>query len=525
MTELETFDVAFTPAVATAPPAPPVQTPTPQQAALYAAVADGTEHIAVEAVAGSGKTTSAVGAAQAARGRVGFVAFNKHIAAELQGRLGGRAKACTLHSLGFAAVRRAFPGVALDEQKPHRILERLRPRWMTTTARGRVVWYEDGTATLALARLAKLTLADGGNESLTAIADYYGIDGANDEVFGAVRELLARSAEQTAIIDYDDMVWLPVRLKLPVEQFDVLLVDEAQDLSAVQHGLVCRAATGGRVIPIGDRRQAIYGFAGSDPQSLPRLVEQLGAPTGRGVRQCPLTVTFRCPRSHVALAQKIVPQIEAAPGAIDGWIDSIEPYELAGKVKPGDLVVSRINAPLVGLAFKLIRMGTPAMMLGRDIGKGLTRLIDELQATSTIDLIGRTRDWQEREILRLERRDAPESSIQGVVDRAECLIELASATDSVPWLRNQIESLFADAADSAKVVTLASVHRAKGSEADRVFIAAPDRMPLRFESRRRTGPPKVRTWEHEQELNLIYVAVTRAKKELYFAGDVPAVLS
>lgn len=523
-TDLDRFGSAFTPTTEVVPPPPPVRKPTPQQQALYDAVRNGSSHLAVEAVAGSGKTTSAVGAAAAAKGKVGFVAFNRHIAAELQSRLGGSAKAATLHSLGFAAVRRAFRDCALDEQKPHRILERLRPRWSTVTARGRVVWYEQGTATLALARLAKLTLSDASDDSLTALADYYGVDDAEPEVFDAVRTMLTSAAQQTAVIDYDDMVWLPVRHKLAVERFDVLLVDEAQDLSAVQHALVRLAAASGRVVPIGDRRQAIYGFAGSDPQSLPSLVRGLGSDI-RGVLQCPLTVTFRCPRSHVELARKIVPQIEAAPGAADGTITSIEPGKLATAARPGDLVICRVNAPLVSLAFKLIRRGTPAKMLGRDIGKGIVTLIDQLRADSPLDLIHKARDWQEREVERLERRDASPTRIQGVVDRAECLIELASAADSVARLRDDIESLFADAADASKVVTLASVHRAKGSEADRVYIAAPDRMPLRFDSSRRNGPPRVRPWELEQEHNLIYVAVTRAKRELVFAGPIPSVLS
>jgi superfamily I DNA/RNA helicase len=268
---------------------------------------------------------------------------------------------------------------------------------------------------------------------------------------------------------------------------------------------------------------SIYGFSGSDPQSLPNLVAAIGAES-RGVRECPLTVTFRCPRSHVELARKIVPQIEAAAAAIDGTVATIEPGRLTGAVKPGDLVVCRVNAPLVSLAFKLIRAGVPAKMLGRDIGKGQVTLIDQLRADSAIDLIHKARDWQERETARLERRDAAASRIQAVADRAECLIELASAAPTVSELRRQIDTLFADQAESGRVVTLASVHRAKGSEADRVFIAPPDRMPLRFDGDRRNGPPKVRPWELEQEFNLLYVAVTRAKKELTFAGPMPSVL-
>lgn len=526
--ELSTFDRAFTPTIEAPPRPSPAKRPTPQQEALYAAVSGSDSHIAVEAVAGAGKTTSAVGAASVARGKVGFVAFNKHIAAELQARLAGTAKACTLHSLGYAAVRKAFPGCATDEKKPERLLERLRPRWCTTTSRGRVIWYDEGKAALALARLARLTLADEGNpDALAALAGHYGVelpDRGVGPAFEAARDLVRECASHTAVIDFDDMVWLPVRHRLPVEPFDVLMVDEAQDLNRAQQELARRAATAGRLIPIGDRRQSLYGFTGADPEALPRLIGALGSEP-RGCLSRPLTVTFRCPESHVELARKIVPQIEARPGAPAGKVHHVGEDDVPGLARPGDLVVCRVNAPLVSLTFALLARNVPAVMLGRDFAKGLTDLIDRLRAATPRELIAKARAWLETETERLEKKDAPDSQIQAATDRGECVTELAALCPTVDDVRRRIASLFAEASDPAKVVTLASVHRAKGSEADRVFIARPDRMPLvrpagNSPSKRR--PPK--PWEMTQELNLIYVAVTRARKELTFAGPMPSVL-
>jgi len=51
------------------------------------------------------------------------------------------------------------------------------------------------------------------------------------------------------------------------------------------------------------------------------------------------------------------------------------------------------------------------------------------------------------------------------------------------------------------------VHKAKGLEWLRVFILDRDRMPSRWARR---------DWQVQQEENLIYVAYTRAKEELYF---------
>jgi superfamily I DNA/RNA helicase len=56
-------------------------------------------------------------------------------------------------------------------------------------------------------------------------------------------------------------------------------------------------------------------------------------------------------------------------------------------------------------------------------------------------------------------------------------------------------------------IRLSTIHRAKGLENDRVFILAYDELPFQHLEQK--------DWERVQETNLMYVAVTRAKKELY----------
>lgn len=493
-------------------------TPTIEQSAVYAAVRDDAANVVVESVAGSGKTSTAVGCALAATGkRVGFVAFNKHIATELQGRLAGRGEAKTLHSLGFAAIRRATPSVIVDEKKPCRLLESLRPEMCKTSAKGKKYWTETGRAILELSRLAKLTLCNETDpKAIAEMASHFGVDIPDlAEVAKGVADLIAESANRLDMIDFDDMVWLPVRRQLPVDRYDVLMVDESQDLSACQQALAARSVASGRMIPLGDRNQSLYGFSGADPEALPNLIQSLQQ-SALGAVLRPLTVTFRCPRSHVALAQRLVPEIQPADWAIDGAIVDLDADQLIRTLATGDLVICRRNAPLVDLAFRLIRNGIPARMLGRDIGKGLIDLIDKMAADTPVVLIGRVRDWQEKEIERLERKDAPASQVMAVNDRAECLIELAAEAESVSQLRTFIAGLFADqdsGANREKTITLASVHRAKGSEADRVFIIDPTCMPM---VGRKSQP-----WEVVQENNILYVALTRAKKSLYFVGGRP----
>src|SRR5205823_6538699 len=150
-------------------------------------------------------------------------------------------------------------------------------------------------------------------------------------IYRAVAELVELAAKETATIDYDDMVWLPVRGNWSVGSFDTLFVDEAQDLSRVQQALACKATA--RLVVCGDRRQSLYGFAGSDCEALPRLAGELDG-TDRKCLSRPLTVTFRCPMAHVELARKIVPEIEPAAGAVPGVVSSIDPTDAGHELMP-----------------------------------------------------------------------------------------------------------------------------------------------------------------------------------------------
>src|SRR6185436_16729146 len=71
-------------------------------------------------------------------------------------------------------------------------------------------------------------------------------------------------------------------------------------------------------------------------------------------------------------------------------------------------------------------------------------------------------------------------------------------------LKETIEKLFNDVDDSKKVI-FSTTHKAKGLERDRVFMLA---------NTYRYGPGVT-----GEEANLFYVAVTRAKKELYMVRN------
>ncbi len=147
--------------------------------------------------------------------------------------------------------------------------------------------------------------------------DRYGISLAADieTVSTLLDEALDWSLRQKQVVDYDDMIYVPVRLGLPIPRFDAVFVDEALDLNPVQIELVLRSVRpGGRVFAVGDRQQSLYGWRGADTMAIPNLINRLDATT------LPLSISCRCPRRHVKLAGPFTPQMRAAPGAAEGAV-------------------------------------------------------------------------------------------------------------------------------------------------------------------------------------------------------------
>ncbi|NJM00643.1 MAG: ATP-dependent helicase, partial [Synechococcaceae cyanobacterium SM2_3_2] len=285
-----------------------------------------------------------------------------------------------------------------------------------------------------------------------------------------------------------------------------MLVDEAQDLSRAQLDLVLKLPSDtGRMVFVGDPQQAIFGFAGSDDQSWTRIQEAI-YPT-----HFPLSITYRCPQSHVRLAKNLVPQIEAKDDAPKGEIHVIPPQDIKKTTQPGDLILCRFTAPLVGLCLKLvIHHGIPAKVRGRDIGSLLTALVKEVSTQFPRSFIS---DLEEYVGIQTERyeQEGRDAAIESLNDRANalkaCFDVFGRTHTSIPDFCQQIETLFDDEAPLSQHVILATIHRAKGDEADRVFLLKSDAMPATFLAEKE--------WQIQQERNLLYVALTRSKGSLY----------
>jgi len=468
-------------------------TPSKYQWQIFAFVQNGSGHGVVEAVAGSGKTSTIVLATQLTKptDKVAFVAFNRHIARELQERAPSHVHVSTLNSLGNSNIRNAWRNVKFDADKLKHILANHQSNGYNGPVK-------------RLVSLCKANLLEPTISNLDYISDRWDIDvddGNREQVFDLAATVYHESVQQTNVIDYDDQIHFPATGRVGCEKFDVLLVDEAQDLNKAQIALALKSvADGGRIIAVGDRFQSCYGFRGADTDAIPNIIEALSATT------LPLSICYRCPLKHVKQAQQLVPQIEAREDAPEGVLDDIPRDKLAEMVKPGDMVLCRCNAPLVPPALNLIRQGIKAVIIGRDIGKGLMALLRKIQkSTGTFSLdetLWKLEDYADREVAKLYQSDKAMKA-QSLRDRVETILALSDGCLSIGDLQTKVNVVFSD---DKQGIAFSTVHKAKGLEADRVFILEPQLMP---------HPKAKKTWQRREEDHILYVAWTRAKAERY----------
>lgn len=470
------------------------------QSAVFAGIAQGEGHMMVDAVAGSGKTTTIVeGLSNVPRGKsVLFVAFNKPIATELAKRAPSHVNVSTLHALGLRACSASLPNrPRVDADKAKTLAASLLPgddlrEWRTAVCKA--------------VSLSKSYLAESA-EDVADVIDVHDIaiprDGLRGQFVADVRKMLAACAEHIASVDFDDMVWMPVILELGVPQYDRVFVDETQDLNAAQIKLALRACKpGGRICAVGDPRQAIYQFRGAGEDSFGKVRDGLDA------KVLPLSVTYRCSKAVVREAQKLVPHLQAAPGAIEGSVSQCSERDMFAGAGAGDFILSRVNAPLMKLCLAFLRNGQAACIQGRDIG---TKIVATIRRAGTADVGAMLKwvdSWADRETLRLEKRGLDAESVQDLRDCIRALSEEETFTYDVI---SKIERLFADG-DNASRITLSSTHKAKGLERKNVWLLRNTYMRSRKAPNGKWMGPGI------AEANLLYVAITRAQVNLYMVN-------
>lgn len=496
-------------------------TPSPYQEKIFENIVHGTSNMVINAVAGSGKSTTIVNALKLIPEdmKVLFIAFNKDIVESLKQKVGEKNNVyiTTYHSLGYSIlIEKLKNKPVLDEYKYRTYIRTIsdnflvnEPDFMSYSER---IMYNRNVEKLV--DYGRFNLCQSVKE-IEKIAEKYNINIIRNECEVAV-DVLKWGKENLDVIDYTDMVWIPYELDLKTmkHKYNWIFVDEAQDSSPVQQELFKKCfKRGARFCAVGDSSQCINAWAGADVEAFNKFLKM------PNTKQYELPISYRCPVKVIEEAKKFVPNIQYKEGAVDGEIKyDVDPYS----PKAGDMVLCRNTYPLIRLYMDFLRINKKAYIRGKDIGDGLIETINiykgvDLMLNKSLMNYGLFRNLYEELFKRVERlaqqTNMSEEEVYlsaPIMDFYDTIASLEALSDNLVYtddLISKIRAIFNDGGDG---VCLSTIHKAKGLEADNVFILAKSLMPSIYAHQE---------WEIVSEENLEYVAITRAKKTLQYIDE------
>lgn len=448
------------------------------------------DNLLIEALAGAAKTTTLELIARALTHEpVLSLAFNKRIAEEMVKRLPSHVTCKTLNAIGHSvwASNLGRRRIIIDTKKTSALLKEVpMSRIEKDTFSDE---YSDFTA---LIRSAKIRgYHPDPNRSLctlTQLMDYleFEITPLHEKVVTNVMNRTVAEAYDGRL-DFDDQIYMPCLFGGTWPQFPLVLIDEAQDLSPLNHVMLDRLVTK-RIIAVGDARQSIYGFRGSVNNGMEQLARRFS------MQRLPLSTSFRCPISIIERARRHAPHMRwpewAKPGEVTVWN---KPWD-EGIIPDGAAIICRNNAPLFKLAMALLGRKRGINLVGADIGPGLLRILKKLgpESTPQHEALRAILDWERAENAKAKKKASTS-------DRAACLRVFVGEAKTLGEAIAYAETLF----KAQGPIQLLSGHKAKGLEWDTVFHLDPWRVPSLYAE----GPEEL-----EQEENLRYVILTRAKE-------------
>lgn len=481
--------------------------PTEEQNVIRYAARYTKDNILVQALAGAAKTSTLELIAQELVGQpILCIAFNKRIADEMAKRLPDHCVCKTMNAIGHRAWGEHLgKRLVLNKSKMADILKSFT---FSKTERDEIgdAWSD----IIKLASQAKLYgyIPDNRYDEALHLVDRETLEEVFAEAeyspwaWALLDQMLTGSITQAyaGTIDYDDQLYMTTLFGAQLPRFPIVLGDEVQDLSPLNHQMLSRLVTK-RLIAVGDQFQSIYGFRGAVSDSMEVLRQRFQMTEYR------LSVSFRCPKRIIELARKRAPYMKWAPNAIDGevvylnkaagaserpvWGPSTFPAHCA--------VICRNNAPIFSLGLKLLRAGRGVSIRGLDISKRLIKILEEFgdHSIPQAQLLEYIEGWKRGKL------SDGKLSAATIEDRYACLRIFAEATESLGGAIAHAQALFA----SEGPIELLSGHKSKGLEWNDVFHLDPWRLPSPFAR----GPEEL-----TQEENLEYVITTRAKKSLTF---------
>ena len=513
----------------------------------------------VQAKPGSGKTATAVHAikeAFLANPRLNFrlLAFNDNAATELQQRLHslipqafqpwGPRLCSTTHSYGRWLLQRHRRGdLEIRRDKYWLLLDAARKTRDPREVRQAIVNLADVWRNQLLPIKPHLSTAD-----MDLIMPH--IAGApidmDPEVMAATVAAMVRVGIEAAltkgIIDFTDMISTPAYMGLtPLDgRHDIVIVDEFQDNNAAQQAMVLACTH--HMVCIGDQNQAIYAFRGAGCNNMSEILDFADSKSILSF-DLRLSINFRSDKDIIELARHIAPDMQASPGAAQGQIwfevgwDELHRQVQEQPPGPGNTykVLARRNKPLIQLFMYLLKRRIRVYRLSNDEQDALSKtLMDSIamgrKPENLQDMKNHVNRYFADRIALLEdkakKSKAKDKSrfhraADDLCDLWDCMtmiFEDSTVTDPNDVV-SMVNALTPKAFDPT-AVELSTIHRAKGTEADTVYLIGLEHFGPESNGYL-ASPYPLTDIEWDQEINLAFVAVTRARHRLWFHGKCP----
>lgn len=449
---------------------------------------------------GSGKTTTllhcVVPSVESKSEKILVLMFSKSIQLEFAAKakqLGLKCTISTYHSVGHGMLTSHFRST-YDQEKLKKIGKKL------------------GVRKYDIYKLVSLAKTEGigiiepqGISSFNKICDDYSLDLSSPEVKQAIQVFDLSNAD-TKTFDYDDMVYAPVFHKLSNLKYEVILNDEYQDISKLRFEFLKRCFNqDARFIMVGDPNQSIFAWNGTDAGITAKLKKEFNAET------LPLSVTWRCSRIVTEECNRIFPGMSARPGAPLGSKTYLSLSEFEQEDFSLDcFILCRVNAPLVKIAFSLQSRNFNCRVQGREIGLELVNFCKKWKWEEFPELRDKLETYLNKQKIKL----LPDNKKQfkSLEDKFEIINLMMDKCERLKkntkeQLFDFICKLFQDEGDG---IVLSTPYKVKGLERKDVYLYGSD---VFF------PPPWVSgTEELEEEERVKYVAISRAKENIYYVS-------
>lgn len=466
-------------------------------------------NVLVNAVAGSGKSTTLLELLGYCDARTLFLSFNKSVQEETQQKIEarsfGQGKAMTMHSLGLSAIKKHYRGYTIKNGKNFDLIKKVQTK--NKPIFDNIRWQEKLKISYSLMDMNDISRLFLTNDIEEIKVHLTSMDKSmhNSDYLPQLWEDFISIRESSYIgnyiqIDFTDMMYLPVykQLQIPIDPV-YLMIDECQDLNLCQHTLIDNLINQGTVkkwIAVGDRNQAIYGFSGASTSSFDMFLEK------GETKEFPLDICYRCSTAIIDEANDVFDVMEYSSEE-EGLVKTINDSEL---IKDNSMIICRNSGPLISLYFKILGEGKTAYIKGSDILNSINRFLKPYNSYTT----SAAKDAMEMKLKELEEKKGEEGRMYYFMFKENfnnfklLYKHLCEGNETIDFLIKKVSSLFISQ-DNA--IMLCTIHKSKGLEADIVYILNESLIPSKFAKSEE---------QLKQEQNLKYVARTRAKKELYY---------